>query len=150
MVYQARVTREGEHWLAEFPDCPGCQTFADSEAALGAEAQEALEGWLEAELAAGRVPPAPRPRRATAGGALLEVFVAPALAARVQLRQAREAAGLSQGELAKRVGVTRQAISQLESPDANLRLSTLERVAGVLGFVIDLTLRPALTRAAAG
>ena len=57
-------------------------------------------------------------------------------------------AGLSQGELAKRVGVTRQAISQLESPDANLRLS-LEKVAEALGLAIDLTLRPAV-RSAAG
>lgn len=143
MRYQARVTREGEQRLAEFPDCPGCSTFAEPGEDLEAEAREALEGWLEAELAAGRVPPAPRAHRARADEQLLDVYPSPALAARVQLRQARDRAGLSQGQLAERVGVSRQAISQLESPDANLRLSTLERVAQALGLSVDLTLRPA-------
>ena len=29
MRYTAVVTKEGKQTLAEFPGCPGCQTFAD-------------------------------------------------------------------------------------------------------------------------
>ena len=29
MQYPAIITQEGKQTLAEFPDCPGCQTFAD-------------------------------------------------------------------------------------------------------------------------
>ena len=33
MQYVATITRAGASWLAEFPDAPGCQTFAESERA---------------------------------------------------------------------------------------------------------------------
>ena len=46
MFYIAHVSREGKHLRAEFPDAPGCQTFAGSEEKLREAAQEALEvGW---------------------------------------------------------------------------------------------------------
>lgn len=64
------------------------------------------------------------------------------LAARLQLRWAREDAGLTQRELATRVGVSQQAIAKLESPDANLTLQTLERVAHALGLEVELALTP--------
>ena len=50
MQFDAYIHREGKAWLAEFPDCPGCQTFADSRDALPGAAAEALEGWLESHL----------------------------------------------------------------------------------------------------
>ena len=62
MQYVATITREGKHWLAEFPDAPGCQTFAESEKGLRAMAQDALEGWLRAHLVSGDVPDRPRRR----------------------------------------------------------------------------------------
>lgn len=142
MRYQARLTKEQDQTVIDFPDCPGCNTFADAGEDVLGTAREALEGWLEAQISAGRVPPEARGHRASGGGELLDVYLPPALAARVQLRQARERLALSQGQLAERVGVSRQAISQLESPDANLRLSTLEKVAEVLGLAIDLAFRP--------
>ena len=57
--YVAEISREGDYWLAEFPDCPGCQTFATSKEALEVKAKDALEGWLAAHLEHGRVPPEP-------------------------------------------------------------------------------------------
>jgi predicted RNase H-like HicB family nuclease len=44
----AIVTKEGRQTLAEFPGCPGCQTFADAGDDIGNCASEALLGWLEA------------------------------------------------------------------------------------------------------
>jgi len=65
----------------------------------------------------------------------------PALAVRLQMRWARLKQGWSQSELARRVGVTRQQISLLESPDSNLTLGTLEKVASALNLDLEIELR---------
>lgn len=48
--YFGLVTREGDKWLIEFPDLPGCCTFAESYEELLSHAAEALEGRLEVDL----------------------------------------------------------------------------------------------------
>ena len=140
MRYQAIVTKEGRATLASFPDCPGCQTQADPGEDISALAREALEGWLEAHLVEGQIPPVPstRKHRVPAGARTMDVPVSPSLAVRIQLRRARHDAGLSQGALAKKVGVSQQQIAALESPDANLTLSTLFKVAHALGQEVEI------------
>ena len=59
LTYFAQLEAEGNRWLAEFPDCPGCQTFGESREHALQRAQEALEGWLETTLELGRVVPMP-------------------------------------------------------------------------------------------
>lgn len=130
MRYVATVTQEGEHWLAEFPDAPGCQTFADNEAELHAAAKEALEGWLESWLVTGDAPPRPK-RRVTK--AKFVVDVDPALAIAIELRWARLDAKLTQTELAKRAGVSQPQIAKLERPGENPTVGTLAKVAAALG-----------------
>ncbi len=49
------------------------------------------------------------------------------------LRQAREAAGLTQEELARRLKTKKTAISRIENHAEDIKLSTLERVASALG-----------------
>jgi len=51
----------------------------------------------------------------------------------VILRQAREAAGLTQDELASRLKTKKTAISRIENHAEDIKLSTLERVAKALG-----------------
>ena len=51
----------------------------------------------------------------------------------VILRQAREAAGLTQEELARRLKTKKTAISRIENHAEDIKLSTLERVAEALG-----------------
>jgi ribosome-binding protein aMBF1 (putative translation factor) len=51
----------------------------------------------------------------------------------VMLRQAREAAGLTQEELARRLKTQKTAISRIENHAEDIKLSTLERVASALG-----------------
>lgn len=79
VAYSAKLTKEDGRWLIEFPDCPGCQTFAETEGEVIARAREALEGWLEATLEMGRIPPQP-PERALQPGMWLKVVVAEQLA----------------------------------------------------------------------
>ena len=135
MFYQALVTREDNYWLAEFPDCPGCQTFEESEQGLLAMATEAVEGWLESHLLCGRVPPAPGVHQ---GENLMRVGINPVLAARIQIRIARHAAGLTQQGLAELAGVSQQQIAKLEHPDLNPSITTLAKVATALGMVLDI------------
>ena len=63
MRYTAVVTKEGKQTLAEFPGCPGCQTFADPGEDIAERAGEALAGWLEAQLVSGQAPPEPKKLR---------------------------------------------------------------------------------------
>jgi putative transcriptional regulator len=138
MHYIAYISKEGRHTLAEFPDCPGCQTFSDGED-LAAVAREALEGWLEAHLVDGQIPPRPvEPTGAPQGVSVARVPVRPGLAAALEIRWARRDAGLSQGALGKLAGVSQQQIAKLEDPDENPSLETLAKVARALGLEVNV------------
>jgi predicted RNase H-like HicB family nuclease len=63
MQYIAKLTREADRWLIDFPDCPGCQTFGETKEEALTMAAGTLEGWLETHLKHGDVPPRPRARR---------------------------------------------------------------------------------------
>lgn len=56
------------------------------------------------------------------------------------LREAREAAGLTQEELANRVHTKKTAISRIENHAEDIKISTLKRVAKALGKRIQITL----------
>ena len=141
MEYVAYVSREGKHWLAEFPDCPGCQTFADSGDALPAAAQEALEGWLEAHLVDGQVPPGPKAhKRAPSGSRLAPVRIDPALAVALQIRWARARERMTQRQLAKKAGVSQQQIAKLERPGENPTIDTVKKIAKALGVHVNVEL----------
>ena len=58
----------------------------------------------------------------------------------VMLRQAREAAGLTQEELAHRLKTKKTAISRIENHAEDIKLSTLERVAGALGKRLQVSI----------
>ncbi len=139
MQFPAIVTREAGVFLIEFPDCPGCQTFARDEAEIDARATDALEGWLEVNLEDGEAPPMPSARRRGArGGVLRRIPVSSQLAAAIEIRWARQAAKLSQSELGKRIGVSQQAIAKLERAGGNVSLETLDKVARGLGRGVEL------------
>src|SRR5450756_2521904 len=54
----------------------------------------------------------------------------------------RESRGLSQAELASKLGITQSAIAQLESAQPkNVELRTLVRVAAALGAHVDVSIR---------
>jgi predicted RNase H-like HicB family nuclease/DNA-binding XRE family transcriptional regulator len=141
MFYVAYIQREGKNYLAEFPDAPGCQTFAASEEGLWIAAHEALEGWLEAHLASarGQVPPRLQDRsRAPRGRTIWRIPVNPRLASAIQLRWARADAGLTQAQLAGRANVSQQQIAKLEDPSQNATLETLSLVGAALGVVVSV------------
>jgi len=137
MEYRAKLTREGTNWLVEFPSCPGCQTFGNSKVKALRMAQEALEGWLEAHLSSGQIPPRPKGKSGT------PVSINSTLAVVLQLRWARADQGLSQTDVAKRARVSQQAIAKMEHPDGNPTLGTIQKVAAALGLKLDVQLKAA-------
>lgn len=136
MQYRARITLEGNQRLAEFPDCPGCQTFVGPGEDIAAAAAEALEVWLESHLAHGEVPPAPRARSG------LPVRVSGQLATKVGLRMARHKKGLSQAQVARLAQLSQQMVAKVENPDYAAGLDVIERVAKALGYELSIELVP--------
>ena len=63
---------------------------------------------------------------------MLDPVVPTAIALRILLRQARVEEGLTQAELARRLGMSAQAVRKLERSGANPTLDTLARVASAL------------------
>jgi len=60
-----------------------------------------------------------------------------------QVRDARETAGLSQRELAARMGTSQAAIARLEAGGVGATLTTLQKVATALQLEVSVLLRPA-------
>jgi transcriptional regulator with XRE-family HTH domain len=56
------------------------------------------------------------------------------------IRRARTEAGLTQAQLAGRLGVTQAALARLESPGTNPTVATLERVLRATGRRLDMRL----------
>jgi transcriptional regulator with XRE-family HTH domain len=70
----------------------------------------------------------------------MSVPVSPLLAVRIQLRWARRTAGLSQRDLAVRLGVSQQQVAQTESGIANLTLARLVELAHATGHEVEISL----------
>jgi ribosome-binding protein aMBF1 (putative translation factor) len=60
-----------------------------------------------------------------------------------QVRDARENAGLTQRELAARMGTSQAAIARLEAGGVGATLTTLQKVATALELEVSVLLRPA-------
>ena len=59
-----------------------------------------------------------------------------------RIRAAREEAGLSQRELAARMGTSQAAVARLEAGGVGATLTTLHRVASALSLKLSIELRP--------
>lgn len=134
MDYVAKLTREGRHWLVDFPDCPGCQTFANSKNEALEMAADALAGWLASILKHGELPPVPKSR---AGQTMAPVPVPARLVAVITIRLRRARLGLTQRQLPERLGVSQQQVAKLEDPDTNSSLASIEKAMRALGIRLE-------------
>lgn len=57
------------------------------------------------------------------------------------LREVRQAVGLSQADLAARMGIRQPSLSKLESEEQDMRLGTLQRIVEALGGQLDVIVR---------
>jgi len=60
-----------------------------------------------------------------------------------RVRDAREAAGLTQRELASRMGTSQAAVARLEAGGTAATLTTLQKVASALDLTVSVELSPA-------
>jgi transcriptional regulator with XRE-family HTH domain len=58
------------------------------------------------------------------------------------VRRAREESGITQFELAERLGCKQPAISRLEGGGVSPNMSTLQRIAAALGFQLEIQMVP--------
>lgn len=139
MQYPAIITKEGEFTLAEFPDCPGCQTFTREGEDIEASAKEALEGWLEANLGRDSVPNRPGTERISKGAEVKAISVPLTLAFRLALRWARAESGKTQAQFGKMLEMTQQQYARLEGAGSNPTLETIDRVAPRAGVDVSVS-----------
>ena len=134
MQYLAKVEKEDGSYLVSFPDLPNVNTFGDTLEVALHNAEEALNGALQADF--GRGFELPKTRR-HAGRGFHPVHILPHIAVAYELRRMRR--GLSQTEIARRVGVSYQAVQKLENPKtSNPSIKTLEKIAGAFGKRVDI------------
>ena len=94
--------------------------------------------------------PRSRSPRSVGGSERRHETVFPGFAEMAQRRRAladslvarRTEMGLSQTEVAARMGTSQSAVARLESGDADVRLSTLERYVAALGDRLDFEVQP--------
>jgi transcriptional regulator with XRE-family HTH domain len=58
------------------------------------------------------------------------------------IKRARRKAGLTQAELARRLGTTQSSVARLESPGSNPRVETLDRAVAAAGQRVSATIGP--------
>jgi antitoxin HicB len=133
MVYHCVIEKEGDEYIAQFPDMPNIITCGFSREEALAMAKEALDGCLEADISQGGVIPPPVFKKGC------PVTVASRIALSIQLRELR--GGQSQTDIAGKLGLSYQAYQRLENPQkSNPTVRTLERIARAYGRELNISI----------
>ncbi len=136
LSYPAKIHFEGKKYLVEFPNLQGCLTEGDTLEEAKRNAREALTGYLASIFEREIKIPEPSGIK---GKNIYRIEPEPEVAVPVILRKLRETRKLTQGDIAKVLGISYQAYQRLEKPGkSNPTIKTLERLAKV--FNKDLRL----------
>lgn len=136
--YQARIVKDGSSYSVTFPDLPGCFSSGTTKQEARHHAREALSLYLEHARDALWVVPEPNARL---GPRYEWVSASADVAVPLMIRQARQRHGLSQRDLAERMGVSVQQLQKLETPGrSNPTVKTLASISRALGEELDIHL----------
>lgn len=139
VIYFAVASLDADRYAVSFPDCPGCETTASLTDDVATHAASALVRWLEERLLAGSTPPRPQRRVRIRGRQKVHPVRVPLqLSLKLLLRWSRQDAGLTQAQLAERLGLHQPNIARLERPGTALSLRTLERAFDALGLGLNV------------
>ena len=131
MIYYCTIEKEGNEYIAQFPDMTNIVTCGFSKDEALAMAKESLDGCLEADISQGNIIPQPSFKKG------YPITVANHIAVALQLRELR--GGQSQTDIAKKLGLSYQAYQRLENPrKSNPTIKTLERIAHVFGRELNV------------
>lgn len=115
--------------VVTFPDVPEAVTQGRGEDNARAMAEEALALVLLTYLAQGM--PLPKPR--AKGRGLIEIMVAPDVAAKLAVLETFAAAGISKSELARRIGKNEKEVRRILDPKHATKLPALTAALRALG-----------------
>ena len=133
MVYNCTVEKEGDEYIAQFPDMPNIATCGFTHEEALAMAKEALDGCLEVDIVHGNPIPEPSYKKG------YPITVASHIALSLQLRELR--GEQSQTDIARRLGLSYQSYQRLENPrKANPTVKTLEKIARAYGRELSIYL----------
>jgi len=119
---------EGGSLLVRFPDVPEALTEGGSMEEALHEGRDALTAALAGYVHERR--DIPRPSRRTASQAL--IHLPPLVASKLALYNAMRREGISNAELARRMGVTENAVRRLVDPDHRSHIGSVEAALEVL------------------
>jgi antitoxin HicB len=129
-VYRAEFepgSRRG--MVVSFPDVPEAITQGSNLADARAMAEEALGMALLTYLELGRALPKPRAK----GRKLVEIAVAPDVAAKLAVLEAFKAAGIGKSDLARRLGKDEKEVRRILDPKHPTKLPALTAALRALG-----------------
>ena len=115
--------------VVTFPDVPEVITQGRGQANARAMAEEALGLVLLAYLQRGRALPKPRAR----GRNLVDISVAPDVAAKLAVLESFAAAGITKSELARRIGKDEKEVRRILDPKHPTKLPALTAALRALG-----------------
>ena len=130
-VYRASFERGDRRGniVVSVPDVPEVITQGRGEADARVMAEEALGIVLLAYLEHGKPLPKPRAR----GRNLVEIAVAPDIAAKLAVLESFAAAGITKSELARRIGKDEKEVRRILDPKHPTKLPTLTAALRALG-----------------
>ncbi|MBO5531818.1 MAG: type II toxin-antitoxin system HicB family antitoxin [Fibrobacter sp.] len=139
MKYTCRITKSTDNgrtfYDVEFPDIPEAFSCADTLEEARSSAKDVLDSILTAKLEQGDPLPVARTKADPKKG-LEPVPVDDRLAIAYTIFEARR--GKSAAEVARKMGISRQAYQRLEDPKASLTVATLVKAAKALGKQLDI------------
>lgn len=136
MQYIAKIYKEDESFLVEFPDIPGCLTYGNSLEEAMEMAKDALNGILSVRLKEKEPLPVSKTKaNAKKGFYAIEVECNLAVAYTVfEARRGKSAAGLC-----RKMGISRQAFCNFENPHKSVSIPSLEKLAKALGKRLEIS-----------
>ena len=133
MVYYCTIEKEGNEFIAQFPDLPNVVTCGFTIDEALALAKEALDGCLESDISRGISVPHPVFKDG------YPISVSNHIVLSQKLRELR--GEQSQTEIARKLGLSYQSYQRLENPrKANPTVKTLEKIARVYGRELNIAL----------
>jgi len=133
MIYYCDIKKEGDVYIAQFPDMPNVVTCGFTHEEALTMAKDALDGCLEVDISQGNTVPPPA---YTEG---YPILVANNIVLSLKLRELR--GEQSQTDIARKLGLSYQAYQRLENPrKSNPTVKTLEKIAHVYGRELSISL----------
>lgn len=137
-VYPYEIEAENGIRIVSFPDVPGALTQVDSGSDFDAVVADCLVAALGGYAGLRKRPPRPSPARGRPVVAL-DVLIS----AKLALLSAMVDAGITNVDLAQRLGISEKAVRRLLDPDHHSRIDRLETALACLGRRLELAVRPA-------